>query len=397
MSDSLLAQLRAYALAVQDFVQDCTNEEQTKLTLVNRYLELLGFDVRNPKQVVVEYQTDIGKSWERVDYAVLEEGKPAMLIEAKSATVRLTKRSPTPQLRRYAIDTPSARYVAITNGVEWEWYFKNQAGGLAERPFLVVEALRPRKSDADWLSKLSTRILHSDTFQAARAKYLTKQFIDWFEQAQHTPSDALLRLVVKEIDRPFRSSQLDDTRAQWISACDQARENWLQERLERAQRTEDQKSDETEVSEIGGGASELTGSLRCQVHMWNGETKNFSNATELMLFVVEYCASQHREGEQAYLTLLAKPLPTTGPHKALIAPHERIDGETQKRYYSGVAYKGYRIFKNLSNSRKLVLINSLLSSCTLNDGSSPVLGQHLEIKLPNTQRPYRRKIERRNF
>ncbi len=383
MSDSLLSQLRAYASEVQDFVQDCTNEEQTKLTLVNRYLEVLGFDVRNPRQVLVEYQTGLGKGVERVDYAVLEDGEPAILIEAKSATARLTQRSPTPQLRRYAIDTPSVRYVAITNGVEWEWYFKNEAGRPAERPFLVVEALRPRKSDAEWLSKLSTRTMHQDTFQAARAKYLRKQLIDWFDQAQHAPSDALLRLVGREIDRPVRPSQLDEARAQWVGACDQAREDWLQERLERAQRAEDQKQDEPEAPGTADGDHESARSLRCQARVPDGDARTFGNATELMLFVVEHCAGHHREGERAYLAAVAKPMAATGSRKALIGPDEQVDAKELRRY-SRKTYKGHRIFKNLSNPRKRALIESLLSACTLADGSSPALGRHLEIELPNT-------------
>ena len=383
MSDVLLSQLHSYASEIQELVQHCTNEQQTKLTLVNRYLDLLGFDVRNPRQVRVEYETGLGKGVERVDYAVLENGEPVILIEAKSAKVRLTKRSPTPQLRRYAIDTPSVRYVAITNGIEWEWYFKNE-GRLAERPFLVVEAMRPRKSDADWLSKLSTHALHRDTLQAAHAKYLTTQFIDWFEQVQHEPSDALLRLVHKEIDQRFRAAQLDEIRTQWQSACRQSRENWVQERLERAQRTEDEASAEPEKTRTGGGESQEASSLQCQARVGNREPRTFPNAIELLLFVLEYCASQHREGERAYLASLARPLAgITGTRHALIMPHEHLEPKASK-YYSGTTYKGHRIFKNLSNSNKLPLIRSLLSACTLKDGSSPVLGKHLHITLPNT-------------
>ena len=70
----LLEKLESHALRVRSIQDYCTNEEQTKVSLINPYLEHLGFDVRDPRYVQLEYRSDIGSGTERVDYALLKTG-----------------------------------------------------------------------------------------------------------------------------------------------------------------------------------------------------------------------------------------------------------------------------------------------------------------------------------
>lgn len=385
MSDSLYTKLQSYALEKKDDVALCQNEEQTKLTLINPYMELLGFGVRNPRQVRVEFETGIGKGVERVDYAILDDELPIVLIEAKSTKVDLGTGEPSPQLQRYAIDASSVRFAAMTNGIKWKWYYKDANQKLADRPFLVVDALQPREVDAAWLSKLGKSLSHNETLEAAKGEYLTTRFIEWFENAQHSPSDALLRLAHKEIDQKSRvsQSQLEVVRAHWIRACLEAKESWLQSRLEKARRSEQSippQTQQTQVSLVDTGE----GSRSCRVRFPNGEFRILANGTELLLYIVEYCAGQHRGGEDAFLRSVAKPLPPIGVHKAVIAPDDQISLQKRRRLYSGTTFRGYRVFNNLDNFTKASFIQSLLSACILPSGGSPVLGTHLEIDLPNS-------------
>ena len=383
MSDSLYAKLQSYALEKQDVVALCSNEEQTKLSLINPYLELLGFDVTNPRQVRVEYETGIGKGVERVDYAILERESPVVFVEAKSTKVNLRTRTPSDQLRRYAIDVLSVQFVSVTNGIEWEWYYKDNNNRLAPRPFLVVEALQPRKADARWLAKLSSSALNRETMEAARGEYLTTQFTEWFEKIQEAPSDDFLKLIYKEIDRESRRPQLDTLRNHWMRACRQAKESWVRDRLEEARRLSDDTSTEIAPTDASSIESER-GARSCLIRFPDGEVKRFANGTDLQLFIVEFCAKRHLDGEDAYLRSIARPLPPKHSHKAIIGPHEEIGVERRRRLYSGNSYKGYRVFNNLNNSAKATLIQSLLSLCALPGGESPSIGKHLAIELPNS-------------
>ena len=330
MSDALYAKLQSYALEKQDVVALCSNEEQTKLTLINPYLELLGFDVRNPRQVRVEFETGIGKGVERVDYAIFENESPMVLIEAKSTKVNLGTRTPSDQLRRYAIDVPSVQFVSVTNGIEWEWYYKDDDNRLAPSPFLVVEALQPRKADARWLDKLSRSAVNRETMEAARGEFLTTQFTEWFEKAQEEPSDDLLKFVCKEVNQKFRRAQLPTLRDQWMRACRQTRESWVQGRLEEARRLNNDTSAERARTHAPSILAEQS-ARSCLVQFPDGEVKNFANGTDLQLFIVEYCAKRHRDGEDVYLRSIARPLPPKRSHKAIIGPNEEIGIDERRK------------------------------------------------------------------
>ena len=44
----LKAVLETHTSKLPDVIPHCTNEEQTKISLINPYLEYLGWDVRDP-------------------------------------------------------------------------------------------------------------------------------------------------------------------------------------------------------------------------------------------------------------------------------------------------------------------------------------------------------------
>ena len=80
----------------------CT-EEATKTSIILPFLQILGYDVFNPLEFVPEFTADTGiKKGEKVDYAILNNGDPLILIEAKSANTELTLKHMN-QLLRYFI------------------------------------------------------------------------------------------------------------------------------------------------------------------------------------------------------------------------------------------------------------------------------------------------------
>ena len=81
----LADKLVTFARHARSHAPHCTNESQTKNTLIEPYLEMLGYDPRNPLVCQLEFVADIGKVGERVDYAILKDGQPFLLIEAKTA------------------------------------------------------------------------------------------------------------------------------------------------------------------------------------------------------------------------------------------------------------------------------------------------------------------------
>ena len=67
-----------------------STEEATKMSLIVPVFQILGYDVFNPLEFCPEYTADVGiKKGEKVDYAILEDGQPNILIECKSCSEQL--------------------------------------------------------------------------------------------------------------------------------------------------------------------------------------------------------------------------------------------------------------------------------------------------------------------
>jgi hypothetical protein len=60
------------------------NEAKTNASLVQPFLALLGYDVANPDEVSPEHHADFSEKYQnKVDYAILHEGKPVIALESK--------------------------------------------------------------------------------------------------------------------------------------------------------------------------------------------------------------------------------------------------------------------------------------------------------------------------
>ena len=191
-------QLEAFAARARRVIPDCDNEEQTKISLINPYLELLGYDVRDPAVCRLEYAADIGKAGERVDYAIMRGGQPSILVEAKAATVDLSAQALPSQLQRYFMAV-KADFAAYTNGVVWQWYRSLNGYELDRVPFLVHDVRSPNAAERRWLRSVS-----GPAFDPARAHdlaedaHIASAIMNWIGETRHRPSDALLRLIVQE-------------------------------------------------------------------------------------------------------------------------------------------------------------------------------------------------------
>ena len=96
-------------------------EEATKNALIMPFISALGYNVFDPFEVIPEFTADVGiKKGEKVDYAIMKEGSPIMLIEAKWSGEALDVNKEG-QLMRYFNATP-AKIGILTNGHEYRFY-----------------------------------------------------------------------------------------------------------------------------------------------------------------------------------------------------------------------------------------------------------------------------------
>ena len=141
-------------------------EEATKNALVMPFLNALGYDVFNPLEVLPEMTCDIGtKKGEKIDYAILKDGQPVMLIECKHWAQDLNLHDN--QLLRYFNVSP-AKFGVLTNGIVYRFYTDLESPNkMDSRPFLEVNLLDLRDNHIEELKKFHKSAFDVDSIMSS--------------------------------------------------------------------------------------------------------------------------------------------------------------------------------------------------------------------------------------
>ena len=198
-------QIKQHGERVARLKDSIQTEEATKTALILPFLQMLGYDVFDPFEVVPEYISDIGtKKGEKVDYVVQKEGpnggppEPCMLIECKHWKQALTLHDN--QLLRY-FHVTKARFGVLTNGVIYRFYTDLQEPNkMDEKPFLEINMLDLRDNQVEELKKFHKSYFDVDTIisTASELKY-TGELKLLIQQEMASPSDTLVRHFARQV------------------------------------------------------------------------------------------------------------------------------------------------------------------------------------------------------
>jgi len=191
--------------------EQVTTEEATKTSFVLPFLNILGYDVFDPTIVVPEFTADIGrKKGEKVDYAIMINNKPLILIEVKPHTEKLDRHKT--QLERYFTVTDS-KFAILTNGIEYWFYSDLEKPNVMDKaPFLTINMLELKSRDIKELEKFKYDNLDIDNIlsMAGARKYISI-IKDIFKQEVKEPSDDFVRFFASQIvSKPLRQNIIDE-------------------------------------------------------------------------------------------------------------------------------------------------------------------------------------------
>lgn len=185
-------------------------EEATKTSMIMPFFQLLGYDVFNPLEFVPEFTADVGiKKGEKVDYAIIIDNKPLIVIECKSCNTKLDKHSS--QLFRY-FGTTDAKFAILTNGVTYQFYTDLEDKNKMDlRPFLTVDMLKLKDRDLVELAKFSRDNLDVDEIisSAENLKY-TRLIKEWFAEQLDTPSADFVKFVLNNVYDGVKTQKIID-------------------------------------------------------------------------------------------------------------------------------------------------------------------------------------------
>ena len=171
-------------------------EEATKTSFIMPMIAALGYDVFNPFEVVPEMDCDLTKRGDKIDYAIMKDNTPILLIECKHCKQNLDLHST--QLAKYYAAS-NARFGVLTNGVEYRFYADLEKQNIMdEKPFLVVDMLDLSDSDIEQLKKIHKSYYNEhDILSTAQELQITIQIKDLLNRNFQQPGDDFTRYFVK--------------------------------------------------------------------------------------------------------------------------------------------------------------------------------------------------------
>lgn len=196
----LIDQLRVLASRIASTKAMIQTEEATKNAMVMPFIQALGYNVFDPLEVTPELVADVGtKKGEKVDYAILRDGKPIMLFECKKSGADLNINHAA-QLFRY-FHVTEARFGVLTNGLVYRFFTDlEQPNKMDEKPFLEFSIVDFKERDVEELKKFAKSAFDIETIltTANDLKY-TRAIQTKFAELVTNPTEDFVRLLSSEI------------------------------------------------------------------------------------------------------------------------------------------------------------------------------------------------------
>lgn len=188
-------------------------EEATKHALVIPFLKTLGYDVYDPTEVVPEYTSDVGvKKGEKVDYAIMQNNVPVILIECKHCEEDLSNHGN--QLFRYYSVVPGKKIGILTNGYKYMLFADLDNPNLKdEKPFFEFDITNLLDSDVEEIAKLQKSQLDMDKIVDTASLLKHSNEVKNILRAElREPSEDFIKYIIKRID----PSRLTDNKYQYF-------------------------------------------------------------------------------------------------------------------------------------------------------------------------------------
>lgn len=192
-------EIRQFAKRVDRLLPQIKTEEATKTSLIMPFLKILGYDVFDPFEVHPEFIADIGiKKGEKVDYAILRDEKPVILIECKHYADGLDPHNS--QLFRY-FHTTEAKFSLLTNGLEYRFYTDLVTPNkMDEKPFFEFKITDIKDTEIAELRKFHKSVFDLDSISSAASdlKYFNELTI-LVNSEMHNPTEEFVRYFSRQV------------------------------------------------------------------------------------------------------------------------------------------------------------------------------------------------------
>jgi hypothetical protein len=209
METDLKLKLEQLHQRVDSLKDQINTEEATKNAFVMPFIQIIGYDIFNPTEVIPEFVCDIGtKKGEKIDYVIKKDGEPILIIECKHWKEKVDAHNS--QLHRY-YHVSKSRFGVLTNGHQYNFYADLEKPNIMdEKPFFTLDLANLKDSSLKILEKFSKNGYNLEGIldSAESLKYI-KAIRNEFEKELKEPSDEMVRMLVNRFfDKPVTASRL---------------------------------------------------------------------------------------------------------------------------------------------------------------------------------------------
>ena len=204
-------QIKVLAAKIPKLSESIKTEGGTKNALVMPLLNILGYNVFDPTEVVPEFTTDYGtKKGEKIDYAIIQDGKPIILIECKNIDADLNTVHASQLFRYFSVS--EAKIGILTNGIIFRFYTAIDAPNkMDDKSFMEINLLDIKEPLINELKRFKKESFNVDDLAnvACELKY-TKEIKLILANEINTPSEEFVKFFAKRVnDKPFTQSVRD--------------------------------------------------------------------------------------------------------------------------------------------------------------------------------------------
>jgi predicted type IV restriction endonuclease len=221
--------VRELSTRVHKQAANIQTEEATKNAMVMPFISMLGYNVFDPTEVTPELHADVGlKKGEKVDYAILKDGKPIMLFECKWHGTDLKKEHAS-QLYRY-FSVTEARFGVLTNGLVYRFFADLDAPNKMDaKPFFEFDLTDYRDHDVEELKKFSKSVydLEDILTTASDLKY-TKEIQRILAQQFQQPTEDFVRFFTAQV---YQGRMTQAIREQFAQTTQRAFRQFVNEKI----------------------------------------------------------------------------------------------------------------------------------------------------------------------
>ena len=226
-------------------------EEATKNAFIMPFINALGYDVFNPLEVIPEMDCDlVKKKGEKIDYAIMKDGSPIILIECKHWQQDLSLHDT--QLKKYFVAS-KAKFGVLTNGVRYLFYTDLEDQNIMDdKPFLEVDITDVKDYQLEELKKFHKSYFDIENIlnSASELKY-SNELKKIFAEEIVNPTPEIVKYFTKKVYDGIITSKVQEQFSELVKRAISSYINELiSKRLKTALNSEEQR-EASEVSPLG--------------------------------------------------------------------------------------------------------------------------------------------------